>query len=99
MSDEFDWVDELLSTPLPGVPNINWSTQTWLLYLLRTSTIDQDEERVIEDKIVEGKFTAEELEELITNLRMNQQHFTNIPNPSQKQIAKFIKNLTENDNT
>lgn len=99
MSDEFDWVDELLSTPLPGVPNINWNTQTWLLYLLRTSTIDQDEERVIEDKIVEGKFTAEELEELITNLRMNQQHFTNIPNPSQKQIAKFIKNLTENDNT
>jgi len=30
---------------------------------------------------------------------MNQQHFTNIPNPSQKQISKFIKNITQDDNS
>lgn len=98
MSDDYDWVEDLLSTPIQGVPNVNWSTQTWLLALLRTSTIDQDEERVIEDLIVEGKFTPESLEELIIRLKMNQQHFTNIPNPSQKQIRLFIENLRKNDN-
>jgi len=79
MSDERDWVDELFDTQLPGIPNIKWSTQTWLLHLLRTSTIDDNEELAIENQIVEGEFTPEELEELITKLRMNQQHFTNIP--------------------
>jgi len=98
MSEERDWVDELFDTQLPGIPNIKWSTQTWLLHLLRTSTIDDNEELAIENQIVDGKFTPEELEELITKLRMNQQHFTNIPNPSQKQISKFIKNLSKNDN-
>lgn len=97
--NERDWVDELFDTDLPGIPNIKWSTQTWLLHLLRTSTIDDNEELAIENQIIEGKFTPEELDELITNLRMNQQHFTNIPNPSQTQISKFIKNLTENDNS
>jgi hypothetical protein len=97
-SEESDWVDELLSTPLPGIPNVNWSTQTWLLHLLRTSTIDGDEESIIENQIVDGKFTEESLNDLITRLKMNQIHFTNIPNPSQTQISKFIKNLTDNDN-
>ena len=57
MSDERDWVDELFDTQLPGIPNIKWSTQTWLLHLLRTSTIDDNEELAIEHQIVEGKFT------------------------------------------
>lgn len=99
MKEDKDWVDELFDTQLPGVPNVNWSTQTWLLELLRTSTIDDNEELAIERQIVEGEFTKEELEGLITNLRMNQQHFTNIPNPSQKQISKFIKNITQDDNS
>jgi len=98
MSEEIDWVDELFSTPLPGVPNVNWNTQTWLLNLLRNSTIDAEEEDEIEDQIVKGEFTIESMEQLISKLKMNQIHFTNIPNPSQKQISKFIQNISKNDN-
>lgn len=99
MSEETDWVDDLFNTALPGIPNVNWSTQTWLLALLRTSTIDDNEESEIEDQIVDGDFTAESLSELIGRLKINQQHFSNIPSPSQKQIAKFIQNISKNDNT
>jgi len=99
MNEETDWVDDLFNTTLPGIPNVNWSTQTWLLALLRTSTIDHDEELAIENQIIDGDFTAESLEELIGRLNINQQHFSNIPNPSQKQLAKFIQNISKNDNT
>tara|TARA_R110002153_G_scaffold53030_3_gene148194 strand:- start:1022 stop:1321 length:300 start_codon:yes stop_codon:yes gene_type:complete len=99
MSEENDWVDDLFNKTLPGIPNVNWSTQTWLLALLRTSTIDDNEELAIENQIIEGDFTVESLGDLIGRLKINQQHFSNIPNPSQKQLAKFIQNISKNDNS
>jgi hypothetical protein len=88
MSDEA-W-DELLD----GKPVFNqWQEQTFLLRLLSTSTLDEEERLSVTEDILDQDLDYDYAREIAEYLLINQQHFSNIPNPSQTQIARFLKNI------
>lgn len=88
MSDEA-W-DELLD----GKPTFNqWQEQTFLLRLLSTSTLDEEERQSVTEDILAQDLDYDYAKEIAEYLLINQQHFSNIPNPSQTQVARFLKNI------
>lgn len=88
MSDEA-W-DELLD----GKPNFNqWQEQTFLLRLLSTSTLDEEERQSVTEDILAQDLDYDHAREIANYLLINQQHFSNIQNPSQTQIARFLKSI------
>ena len=87
-----DW-DELLN----GEPEFNlWQEQSYLLYLLSNSTLNDYERSEFTDKIVVPDLTREQAQEMAEYLRINQLHFSNIKNPSQKSISEFIRLISKN---
>ena len=88
MSDE-SW-DELLD----GKPTFNqWQEQTFLLRLLSTSTLDETERAAVTEQILVVDLDYDSAREIAQSLLINQQHFSNIPNPSQTQVARFISSI------
>ena len=89
MDDNSDW-DELLD----GKPTFNaWQEQTFLLRLLSTSTLDEEERQSVTEDILSQDLDYDYAKEIAEYLLINQQHFSNIPNPSQTQVARFLKNI------
>ena len=87
MSEEWD---ELLD----GKPTFNqWQEVTFLLRLLSTSTLDEEERQPVTEDILDQDLDYDRAKEIAEYLLINQQHFSNIPNPSQTQIARFLKNI------
>ena len=87
-----DW-DELLD----GKPKCNtWQEQTYLLYLLANSTLNEYERDIMSDAIIDPDLTPEYAREIADYLRINQLHFSNIPNPSQTQISRFVDLISKN---
>lgn len=87
MSEEWD---ELLD----GKPIFNqWQEQTFLLRLLSTSTLDEEERQSVTEDILDQDLDYDYAKEIAEYLLINQQHFSNIQNPSQTQIARYLKNI------
>lgn len=84
-----DW-DELLD----GKPTFNaWQEQTFLLRLLSTSTLDEDERLGVTEDILAQDLDYDYAKEIAEYLLINQQHFSNIQNPSQTQVARFLRSI------
>lgn len=88
MSEEWD---ELLD----GKPNFNqWQEVTFLIRLLSTSTLDEEERQSVTEDILDQDLDYDRAKEIAEKLLINQQHFSNIPNPSQTDIARFIRKMS-----
>lgn len=88
MSEEWD---ELLD----GKPNFNqWQEVTFLIRLLSTSTLDEEERQSVTEDILDQDLDYDRAKEIAERLFINQQHFSNIPNPSQTDIARFIRKMS-----
>jgi len=48
------------------------------------------------DAIIDPDLTPEYAREIADYLRINQLHFSNIPNPSQTQISRFVDLISKN---
>ena len=84
-----DW-DELLD----GKPTFNaWQEQTFLLRLLSTSTLDEEERQGVTEDILSQDLDYDYAKEIAEYLLINQQHFSNISNPSQTQVARFLRSI------
>ena len=84
-----EW-DELLD----GKPKFNqWQEVSFLLRLLETSTLDDEERQSVINSVLSQDLDYEQAREIAQSLLINQQHFSNIPNPSQTQIARFLKSI------
>jgi hypothetical protein len=82
---------------LDGKPEFNlWQEQTYLLRLLSTSTIDEPERQAITDSICSMHLEYDEAREIAQSLLINQQHFSNIQNPSQTDIARYLRKISNN---
>ena len=87
-----EW-DELLD----GKPEFNsWTEQTYLLRLLSTSTLDDDEREEATQEIISQDLDYDKAREIAQSLLINQQHFSNIPNPSQTDIARHLRKISKN---
>ena len=93
-SKNLDWVDEMFDDSSDDV-ELSWSTQTYLLHRLETSTIILDEHTHFQNLIISGKMPKADLEQLKTKLTMNQLPETQWWNPSQKAISKHIQNISK----
>jgi len=83
---------------LDGKPEFNqWDEANKLLYLLANSSLDEEERDELTDVIVSEALDAEQAREIAEGLRLNQQHFSNIPNPNQTMVARFISLISKND--
>lgn len=94
MSDNINEWDDLLD----GKPEFNqWDEANRLLYLLANSSLDEEQRDELTDKIISEALDAETAQEIAEGLRLNQMHFSNIPNPNQKMVARFISLISKND--
>ena len=92
-SENNEW-DDLLD----GKPEFNqWDEANRLLYLLANSSLDEEQQDELTDVIISEALDADQAQEIATNLRMNQQHFSNIPSPNQTMVARFISLISKND--
>ncbi len=93
MSDNINEWDDLLD----GKPEFNqWQEQTYLLYLLANSSLDEEQRDELTDSILSAALDADSAQEIAESLRLNQQHFSNIPNPNQTMVARFISLISKN---
>jgi len=89
VDESSDW-DELLD----GKPTFNaWQEQTFLLRLLSTSTLDEEQRQVFTEDILSQDLDYDHAKEIAEYLLINQQHFSNISNPSQTQVARFLRSI------
>lgn len=83
---------------LDGKPDFNqWDEANRLLYLLANSSLDEEEKDELTDVIISEALDADQAREIAEGLRLNQQHFSNIPNPNQTMVARFISLISKND--
>ena len=83
---------------LDGKPEFNqWDEANRLLYLLANSSLDEEQQDELTDVIISEALDADQAQEIATSLRLNQQHFSNIPNPNQTMVARFISHISKND--
>ena len=88
-----DW-DDLLD----GKPRFDqWNEANRLLYLLANSSLDEYERDELTDEIISEALDAEQAREIAERLNLNQLHFSNIPNPNQKMVARFISLISKNN--
>lgn len=91
--DNQEW-DNLLD----GKPEFNqWDEANRLLYLLANSSLDEEQQDELTDRIISEALDADTAQEIAESLRLNQMHFSNIPNPNQKMVARFISLISKND--
>ena len=94
MSDDINEWDDLLD----GKPVFDqWQEANKLLYLLANSSLDESEQDAMTDLIISEALDADSAQEIAESLRLNQMHFSNIPNPNQKMVARFISLISKND--
>ena len=94
MSDDINEWDNLLD----GKPEFNqWDEANRLLYLLANSSLDEEQRDELTDKIISEALDADTAQEIAESLRLNQVHFSNIPNPSQTMVARFISLISKNN--
>lgn len=87
--------DEQWDDLLDGKPQFNaWQEQTFLIRLLSSSTLDEEERAAVVNDILDMDLTYERAREIAQYLLINQLHFSNIPNPSQTDIARFIRKMS-----
>lgn len=83
---------------LDGKPEFNqWDEANRLLYLLANSSLDEEQQDELTDVIISEALDADQAQEIAISLRLNQQHFSNIPNPNQTMVARFISLISKND--
>ena len=83
---------------LDGKPEFNqWDEANRLLYLLANSSLDEEQQDELTDLIISEALDADQAQEIAESLRLNQQHFSNIPNPNQTMVARFISLISKND--
>jgi len=83
---------------LDGKPEFNqWNETNKLLYLLANSSLDEEQQDELTEVIISDTLDAEKAREIAEGLRLNQQHFSNIPNPNQTMVARFISLISKND--
>lgn len=70
---------------------VDWQTQSYLLHLLDTSVL-KDESHT-RRAIIDGRFEPEELRDLITRLKAHRMPDSEVMNPSQRTISRFIKKI------
>ena len=98
MSEPFEANDNEWDNLLDGKPEFNqWDEANRLLYLLANSSLDETERDELTDVIISEALDAEQAREIAESLRLNQQHFSNIPNPNQTMVARFISLISKND--
>lgn len=94
MSDNINEWDDLLD----GKPEFNqWDEANRLLYLLANSSLDEEQRDELTDQIISEALDADSAREIAEGLRLNQMHFSNIPNPNQKMVARFISLISKNN--
>ena len=92
-NDNQEW-DDLLD----GKPEFNqWDEANRLLYLLANSSLDEEQRDELTDKIISEALDADTAQEIAEGLRLNQLHFSNIPSPNQKMVARFISLISKNN--
>ncbi len=91
--DNQEW-DSLLD----GKPEFDqWNEANKLLYLLANSSLDEEQQDELTDRIISEALDADTAQEIAESLRLNQMHFSNIPNPNQKMVARFISLISKNN--
>ena len=91
-------VDDAWDELLDGKPTFNqWQEVTFLLRLLSTSTLDETERAAVTEQILAVDLDYDQAREIAQSLLINQQHFSNIPNPSQTQVARFLRSICNNN--
>ncbi len=98
MSEPFEATDNEWDDLLDGKPLFDqWQEANKLLYLLANSSLDESEQDAMTDLIISEALDADSAQEIAESLRLNQMHFSNIPNPNQKMVARFISLISKND--
>lgn len=91
--DNIDEWDDLLD----GKPSFDqWDEANKLLYLLANSSLDEEQRDELTAIIISEDLGPEQAQEIAEGLRLNQQHFSNIPNPNQTMVARFISLISKN---
>ncbi len=98
MSEPSEATDNEWDDLLDGKPEFNqWDEANRLLYLLANSSLDEEQRDELTDTIISEALDADTAQEIAESLRLNQMHFSNIPNPNQKMVARFISLISKND--
>lgn len=91
-----DWIDELFDDSF----NLDWKEQSFYLYLISDSTMDDDEKEYYERLIINNSMTKEQLDEFYSRMVvLNRKTPMERPNQSMTEINEIIKNklLDENE--
>lgn len=98
MSEPLEGNDNEWDDLLDGKPEFNqWDEANKLLYLLANSSLDEEQRDELTDSIISEALDADSAREIAESLRLNQMHFSNIPNPNQKMVARFISLISKNN--
>jgi|DEB0MinimDraft_6_1074348.scaffolds.fasta_scaffold16633_3 hypothetical protein len=93
-----DWIDELFECgPENDYSNVYQNSRRFAVSLCRTSTLDKHEQDELIDTLLDFdiEMTSQEIQDVITNLQLNQLDPMQFYAPSKKEINEFIKKITK----
>jgi hypothetical protein len=93
-----DWIDELFdSGPENDKGNVLHNSRRFAASLVRRTTLSKEEQEDLVDTLLdfEIEMTADEIQDIIVRMQLNQQDPMQFYAPSKREINEFIKKITD----
>jgi hypothetical protein len=93
-----DWIDELFECgPENDYSNVLHNSRRFAASLVRTTTLSKEEQEDVVDTLLdfEIEMTADEIQDVIVRMQLNQQDPMQFYAPSKREINQFIKKITD----
>jgi hypothetical protein len=93
-----DWIDELFDCgPENDYSNVLHNSRRFAASLVRTTTLSKEEQEDVVDTLLdfEIEMTADEIQDVIVRMQLNQQDPMQFYAPSKREINQFIKKITD----
>ena len=93
-----DWIDELFDCgPENDYSNVLHNSRRFAASLARTTTLSREEQEDVVDTLLdfEIEMTADEIQDVIVRMQLNQQDPMQFYAPSKREINQFIKKITD----
>lgn len=93
-----NWIDELFDCgPENDYSNVHHNSRRFAVSLCRTTTLSKEEQDELIDTLLDFdiEMTTDEIQDVIVRLQMNQQDPMQFYAPSKREIAAFIKKVSD----
>jgi hypothetical protein len=93
-----DWIDELFDCgPENDYSNVLHNSRRFAASLVRTTTLTKEEQDDLMDTLLDFdiELTSDEVQDIIVRAQLNQQDPMQFYAPSKREIAAFIKKITD----